>query len=331
MTAGYWPGLVREVLLAAAGTAALFAAVEAIATAAAHKLHWGALFLSADPGGYTGFVGVAVGAEAALLALFFTTVGVIASTAYNRVPGEIRQLFVRERTSLVYVWNVTVALLVGLALLTMPLVAHRWPHGLTVLLFAVLTAFSVLSLAVLGTRLFNFFDLSTLSLPLRRRFLRGIKAASAAGRRVPREAQQQAAHDRAAAVLRVYGQLTDLVQTRDVSEGRAAERIALELIDCWHASSAYKPAIPAKSRWFSLAPSHPNWLTLEHARLTMALATATSAQPEMTPDPLWAEEIIAGYLGRLLRALSARGDWGRAIRVLDAAAELVSYLGAPAG
>ena len=111
-----------------------------------------------------------------LLALFFTTVGVIASTAYARVPGEIRSLFVRERTSLIYVWNVAVALLVGLALLTMPLVAHRWPHGLTVLLFAVLTAFSVLSLVVLGTRLFNFFDLSTLSLPLRHRFLRGVTA-----------------------------------------------------------------------------------------------------------------------------------------------------------
>src|SRR6185503_19574797 len=100
--------------------------------------------------------------------------------------------------------------------------------------------FSILSLVVLGTRLFNFFDLSTLSLPLRRRFLRGVKAASAAGRSVPREAQQQAAHDRSAAVLRIYGQLTDLIETRDVSEGRAAQRIALELLDCWHASSALK-------------------------------------------------------------------------------------------
>ena len=80
--------------------------------------------------------------------MFFTTVGVIASTTYARVPGEIRGLFVRERTSVIYVRNVAVALLVGLALLTMPLVAHCSPHGLTVLLFAVLTAFSVLSLVI---------------------------------------------------------------------------------------------------------------------------------------------------------------------------------------
>ena len=48
----------------------------------------------------------------------------------------------------------------------------------------------------------------------------------------------------------------------------------------------------------------------------------------MTPDPLWAENLIAGYLGRLLRALSTRGDWQRAIRVVDAAAELIFYLAA---
>jgi hypothetical protein len=49
-------------------------------------------------------------------------------------------------------------------------------------MFAVLTAFSVLSLVLLGTRLFNFFDLSTLSLPLRHRFARAAASASAAGR-----------------------------------------------------------------------------------------------------------------------------------------------------
>lgn len=55
------------------------------------------------PDSYGAFVGTAVGAEAAFLALFFTIVGVIASATYARVPGEIRGLFVRERTSLIYV------------------------------------------------------------------------------------------------------------------------------------------------------------------------------------------------------------------------------------
>lgn len=107
-----------------------------------------------------------------------------------------------------------VTLLVGVALLTIPLVAHRLPHGLTVLVFAILTVFSVLSLVILGTRLFNFVDLSALSFPLRHRFARAAASAAAAGRSVPPETQQQAARDRAAAVLRIYGQLTDLIEKR---------------------------------------------------------------------------------------------------------------------
>lgn len=318
--------LVRDVLFAALVTAALVTVSEALAAAAGRWLHWGLLFLPSSPDDYGGFVGAAVGAEAGLLALFFATVGVVASVAYARVPAEIRQLFVRERTSLVYVWNVATALLVGLVLLTMPLVAHRQPHGLTVLLFAVLTAFSVLSLAVLGTRLFNFFDLSTLSSPLRARFLRAARAASADGRSVPGEARQGAAHEEAAEVLRIYGQLTDLIETRDVTEGRAAERIAAELLHCWQLSSAIKPAIPTASKWFTLAPSHPNWLTLPHHQLSMSLATATSAPVTLAPDPLWVERIIADCLGRLLRALSTRGDWQRAVHVVEEAGDLTEYL-----
>ena len=163
---GILAGLVRDVLFATAGNGGARRGRRGDRHSGRAQAALGACSSSRPtPDDYGALVGAAVGAEAALLALFFATVGVIASTAYARVPGEIRQLFVRERTSLIYVWNVAVALLVGLVVLTMPLVAHRWPHGLTVLLFAVLTAFSVLSLAVLGTRLFNFFDLSTLVAP----------------------------------------------------------------------------------------------------------------------------------------------------------------------
>ena len=33
-------------------------------------------------------------------------------------------------------------------------------------------------------------------------------------------------------VLRIYGQLTDLIEKRDVSEANAPQRIVLELLDC---------------------------------------------------------------------------------------------------
>ena len=153
-------------------------------------------------------------------------------------------------------------LIVGLILLTMPVVTHRDLHGITVLLFAVLTAFSVLSLGLLGLRMFNFFDLSTLSYPLPRRFLQVLKVASAARKDAPQEIQQQVAHDRAAGVLRQYRQLTDLICGRNIPEAIAPERIARQLLACWNAASGLKATIPTRSKWFSLAAAHPNWLTI---------------------------------------------------------------------
>jgi len=320
--------LIRSMLAALVGTAVAIVAIEAAASALHHVLHWGNLFAPVTADSYGGFVGVVVGAEAVFLALFFTTVGVIASTTYAQVPSEIRSLFIRERTSLVYVWNVAVVLLVGLILLTMPVVTHRDPHGITVLLFAVLTAFSVLSLVLLGMQMFNFFDLSTLSYPLPRRFVQAIKAASAADKAAPQEVQQQAAHDRAAEVLRQYRQLADLIRGRGIPEANAPERIARQLLVCWNAASILKPTIPAKSKWFSLAASHPNWLTMDHNQLGMALATQTSAQPTLAPDRLWAEHLIIGSIERLLPTLSTTAEWQRAVRVVDDANNLILNLAA---
>lgn len=320
--------LVRRIVAALVGAAAIVAALEAIAGSLTHVLHWGTLFEPVSADSYGGFVAAAVGAEAAFLALFFTTVGVIASTTYSRVPGEVRSLFVRERTSLIYVWNVAAALLVGIALLIMPVVTHRSPYGLTVAVFALLTAFSVLSLVLLGTQLFNFFDLSTLSRSLPRRFRHGVESASAAGKTVPAEAQQQAAHDRAADSLRIYGQLSELIASRDVAEAEAPERIAFELLGCWATASAFKPTIPTESKWYSLAVAHPNWLTMDHSRLSLALTTSAGVQPTFSPDPLWVEREIARCLGLLLPTLATPAEWPRAIRVVDEINTLVFYLAA---
>jgi hypothetical protein len=317
--------IVRSIIVALVAAGALVAALEAIAASLTNVLHWGSLFEPVNAKSYGGFVAAAVGAQAAFLALFFTTVGVIASTTYARVPGEIRSLFVRERTSLIYVWNVATALLIGIALLIIPVVTQHSPHGLTVAVFAILTAFSVLSLVLLGTRLFNFFDLSTLSRSLPRRFTHGVQAASAA-KATPEEAQQQAAHDRAATVLRVYSQLSDLIADRDVAEAEAPERIAVELLGCWAVVSALKPTIPTESKWYSLTTAHPNWLTMDHAQLSTALATNAGVQPTFTPDPLWAESAIARSLGRLLPKLATPAEWPRAIRVVDKANDLIFSL-----
>ena len=307
---------------------ALVVAVEAIAAWLSHFFHWGSLFTPVSVNSYVAFVAAAVGAQATFLALFFTTVGVIASTAYSRVPGEIRQLFVRERTSTIYVWNVVTALIVGITLLTLPVVSAREFRGLTAVLFALLSVFSVLSLVVLGRRLFNFFDPSTLTERLYPQFMRALRSASAAGRHIPDKVQQSAAHDRAAVILRRYEQLVTLITAREVQDTTAPEKIAYQLLGCWSASAAIKSSIPTKSDWFHRTASHPNWLTMDHTRLDTALRTQSGVQPTLTPDPLWVERRFSLLIGALLPSLAANDDWSRLIGVLDSANEFVFALAA---
>jgi len=276
-------GLLRDALGGFLILASVVVALEASAAGLGRLFQWGMLFKPIVDTAYDGFVGAAVGAEAVLLALFFTTVGVVASTAYADVPGEIRSLFVRERSSLLYVSNVAGALIVGLTLLVLPeLSAYRF-HGVSILFFGVLSVLSVLSLAVISIKMFSFFDLSTLFYPLPRQFLLAIKSASAAGAHVPQEIEQRAAHDRAAAVLQRYRELTDIICGRRVSEAKAPESLAQQLMLCWDAASDVKPSIPTKSRWYSFTPQHPNWLTLSHPQLSMAMVTKTSVQPSLAP------------------------------------------------
>lgn len=316
-----------RVLLGALAAVALLVAVEALAALLGRFFHLGSLFTSVAANSYSTLVGASVAALATFLALFFTTVGVIASTAYARVPGAIRELFVRERTSAIYVRVVVLALVFGTALLTFPVISARQFRGLTVVVFAGLTVFSIFSLAILGRSLFNFFDPSTLSERLYPQFIRAVRSASASGRHVPDDIQQQDAHRRASTALIRYGQLATLVSTRDVRDGRAPQTLIYQLLTCWNASSLLKSSIPTSSEWFARTGSHPNWLTMDHNQLSTALETRTGVAPTLSPDPLWVERRLSTLIAQLLPPLTADGEWSRAISVLDEVNTMLFRLG----
>ncbi len=315
--------LVASAFTGVAVALVLVVAVEALAALLNHFFHWGSLFRPVSSSSYDTLVGAAVGAQATFLALFFTTVGVIASTAYARVPGEIRQLFVRERTSTIYVWNVVFALVVGVTLLALPVVSGYEFRGLVVMLFALLSLFSVLSLVILGRRLFNFFDPSALTERMYPEFVRAVRSASAAGDHIPDDVEQKAAHNRAARALRRYEQLVTLITAREIQDSTAPQKIAYQLLGCWGLNAARKSSVPVKSEWFHRTASHPNWLTMEHNRLSTALETRTGVQPTLAPDPLWVERQFSSLLGALFPSLGTSNEWSRLIAVVDAANELV--------
>jgi hypothetical protein len=319
-------GLLRRVLVGALLSLALLAAVEELAEWLGRHSRAGSLVAPVPLSSYASLVSASVGAQATFLALFFTTVGVIASTAYAQVPGEVRQLFVRERASTIYVWNVVLALVFGIGLLTFPVVSTHEFRGLTVVVFAALTGVSIFSLVILGRSLFNFFDPSILSGRLYPTFLRSVRAASVTKHHIPDVVEQNAAHRLAASTLARYGQLVTLISGRQIQDASAPNRLAYQLLNCWIVSSAVKSSIPTASEWFARTPSHPNWLTMDHTQLTLALRTRTGVQPSLAPDPLWVERRLASLIGKLLPVLSTNDEWVRVVATLDSINDVVFAL-----
>jgi hypothetical protein len=276
---------------------------------------------------YVPYVAASVGALAVFLALFFTTIGVIATTAYIDVPNGVRQLFVQGRSNRTYTQTVVSSLVIGILLLACEFVGYK-PHSLTLICYSLLVLFSVLSLARLISSLFRFFDMSVLARPLRRRFRRA-SAIAQARRSAPGEEVQQLAQIEAGQVLAAYGELISVARSkRRRGIGGAPARILKDLVDLWRGYARDKGAIPTDSLWFDRIPRYDNWLTADSTGLNLALGTQTAIPPTLVPDHVWVERTISSHITDLLRILIRNGSWQLAIQATDTANALGTELAA---
>lgn len=289
-----------------------------------HHEWWYRIVRPIGSGEYGTFVAAAVGAQAVFLALFFTTVGVIASTAYANVPADIRELFVRERSSRIYAYTVVWGLVFGVALLAAPLFRYQ-PHATTVGIFTLLTLFAVITLLRLGTDLFRFFDLSSLAVNLPRQFLRSAQAVSGT-RSSDLPAEQQTFYRQGHRVLDRYRQLVVLLRARQGTDHRASVRLLRQLLGIWRIYSQLKTAIPTESLWFDRTASHTNWLVAGPERLRPALAAEASLPAERAPDALWVERQLQARMSELLGNMLGGSGWQSAIAVIDEATALAGEL-----
>ena len=118
-------------------------------------------------------------------------------------------------------------------------------------------------------------------------------------------------------MLRQYRQLADLIRGRSIPEANAPERIARQLLVCWNAASGLKPTIPTKSKWFSLAAAHPNWLTMDHTNWAWPSPPAPASSRPLPPIRSGSSSLIIESIERLLPTLSTTAEWQRAVRVVD--------------
>jgi hypothetical protein len=274
---------------------------------------------------YESLVGVLIGAEATLLALYYATVGVVASTAYSAVPGDIRKLFVQQRISNVYTRGIVRALVFTTILFGLGSLGYH-VRVLSVIVAVLLAVLAVLRLAVVGIAPFGFFDPASLTRDLPQRFRRALSRATTLPTALD-EGNQKQAHADAAETLEHYRQITDLVASRPIRNSAAPLDVAGQLLALVGGYTSQKNLIPSDSAWWTSIARYPNWFTLSADQTNLALAVSTGAYTPTGPDFLWVERQWAADIAKLI-VIVGRGQLDSFTSFLDRTSTHIRVLSA---
>lgn len=270
------------------------------------------------------FVGAAVAIAATLLGLYYATVGVIASTIYKSVPGEVRDLFIRERSSETYLRIVISTVAGGIAILVAGSLSYN-VAGLTLAILGLFAALTCVGLVVVTQRLFDYFDPSKLSSSLLKQIRNGIRIATSPTTRVlPR--RQAEAHYEAYRALASFRHLVELVSEKELRNAKAPVALTQQLLAILNMYSSRKYMVPTDSNWWDRIPKHQNWLTIDQSHLQLALNTSVGSPPELQPDYLWVENKIARLLGKSLSIAFQSQGGANALGMSTAVANVVLNL-----
>jgi hypothetical protein len=260
------------------------------------------------------------------LGLYFTAVSVVASTTYSRVSSDVRSLLTREKVGNFYIGGVAFLAMVCLLLLGARAI-DLTPGVISLVLVVMLAAFAVLSFLVLGLRIFHFFDPTRLVVYLAQDFDDWAGAATASGFRWNEPSFQAHYQRRAEHALNTFKQVVALTEKSPEVDGATLGELGSQALALASFYGETKLRIPSDSYWFRRVYEHRDWLTADHTRTQLALATGTGLAPDPVPDALWVEREIGALVARIVRRLIADGNHRDAVMVTESLTRTLLSLG----
>ncbi len=281
-------------------------------------------------GGYSLLLSTVAQIGGVFLGLYFAAISVVISTSYARVPWRIRGLLMREKVGNRYIRFLALLTAVAVLLLAASLVGVR-PGMITWLFVTFLSIVSVYSFVVLGLRVFQFFDPTTVSATAFEDVRNAMEAATVTGFAAFDASFQTHYQQQASEALATVRELVELCNEEKHLQTEAVQSIAAQLLHLVRDHAECKKRIPTNSRWFKFVPKHREWLLQDYTRVSVALSTGTPLEPDYVPDPLWFESDIAEILNLVLEGMWNRRDREGAYNVLSYARPTLEVLGASLG
>ena len=252
-------------------------------------------------------LGIVAQVAGVFLALYFTAVSVVASTVYARVPGEIRELLMKEKVGNLYIRGVALTVAVSILLLGKSAFGFSI-SSLDMAIVMLLAIVAVFSFVVLGLRILSYFDPTRLAEHLGYDLGRWFKAATPKGFQWKNPSFQYHYQKQAEWLLMTYRKVTYMATHAEYFDGTMLTRLATQPLLLLQLYVSYKARIPSNSNWFKKIYSHRDWLTADSTETDLALRSGTSLQPEPVPDLMWFEKNIAETLVEVFRALAEEDD-----------------------
>ncbi len=255
------------------------------------------------PDTYSDLMSGVAQASAAMLALFFTAVSLVASTSYAKATTQTRSLLAHDDINVRYLrllahTSAVATAGVGLQALDMS------PSFLLAGYVTVMAGVSVLAFLVLGLRIFALFDPSSVARPLIGTFMRAVHMATSKGKCWLDPSFQRHANAMAEHTLEMLADLVVLILAEKRPRQNLVVEIAKEINQLLRDYASHKHTIPSDSLWFTRRAAFKRWELANDSMASLSLTTGTALPPEPVPDYEFVEnrctEMITRCLDHLL-------------------------------
>lgn len=231
---------------------------------------------------------------ATFLGIYFATFGIILSSSYTKLRGDVLSLLLNEKVNNIY--SIYLIYLTVFCLLASSIGYLGFNTGYLVFLSSVIGGLvAVLCLFELGKRLFFFFDTARLVETELVPEIATTLGAIAAGHLDSIHLQ---AHNQKLTEQRIdtLHYLAHNSNPDDIGATERTKRINRKYAELLILYAGLKAKIPRESFWFKKRLVHPDWFLEPDSSTGIALETDTFIQPKEEPDFFWFENLVVSGL-----------------------------------
>ena len=259
-------------------------------------------FPPVDPQSFSAIVGTTAQAAAAVLALFFAAISVVASTAYAKISTEVRSLIAQDPLNRRYLRLLAHVTATALGAGAMQAAGYAPSAALLWYLFAT-SGVCMAAFLPLGIRTFALFDPDSLSIYPSRTFSRVLRSVEVSGHRWLDPSFQNHANQLASSQLDLLDDLVAFAIAEERPRNDAIVALVRQVLRLGAYYSTRKHRVPSDSLWFTKKAEFRRWEVSDSTATEIAIQTGGTPAPERVPDFSFVESRIAGMLKQSLNHL----------------------------